>query len=74
MVVYKYPNIEAERARRGLTKTEIATAFGVTRKTYVGWITTGNIPQSKMSKIVEFFGLSSDYLFGSSLPGYIATT
>ena len=69
MFIYKYPNIEAERARRGLTKTEIATELGVTRKTYVEWVTTGNIPQSKMSKIIDFFGLSADYLFGSYSPG-----
>ena len=28
-----YPNIEAERARKGLTKEELASVLGVDRKT-----------------------------------------
>ena len=32
-------NIEAERVRHGLTKEELATVLGVTRKTYQSWIT-----------------------------------
>ena len=30
-----YPNIEAERARKGLTKEELAAVLGVDRKTYL---------------------------------------
>ena len=66
----KYPNIEAERARRGLTNDEVANALGVTRRTYYSWVVKGNIPQPQVSKLSEFFGVSSDYLLGCPMPGY----
>lgn len=65
-----YPNIEAERARKGLTQVEIATALGVTRKTYYSWVVEGNIPQPQVSRLAEYFGVSSDYLLGRPMPGY----
>lgn len=68
----KYPNIEAERARMGLSKTDIAEQLGVTRKTYYSWITTGNIPQTAIKKLVMFFGLSSEYLLGEAKPGPVS--
>lgn len=69
MIVSKYPNLEAERARRGLTKSELAEEIGINRKTYCAWITTGNIPQSKINLLCDYFGLSADYLLGPATPG-----
>ena len=69
MSVSKYPNLEAERARRGLTKSELAEEIGISRKTYCAWITTGNIPQSKINMLCDYFGLSADYLLGPVAPG-----
>ncbi len=42
----KYPNIEAERARNGMSFENLAAALGVSRKTLYNWCATGNIPQS----------------------------
>ena len=57
-----YPNIEAERARRGMTIEEISCALGVCRKTYYNWVKNGNIPQNKLIKLAEIFNVSTDYL------------
>ena len=57
-----YPNINAERARMGLTLDQFADILGVTRKTVYNWIAKGNIPQSKPEQMSEMFHCSIDYL------------
>lgn len=62
-----YPNIEAERARKGMSKREFSKLLGVTDKTYNSWV-TGETPVPsnaliKMSKICE---ANIDYLLGLS--------
>lgn len=57
-----YPNIEAERARKGLTVEKLTQLIGVTRKTYYNWIAKGKIPQSKLEKMADLFEVSTDYL------------
>lgn len=57
-----YPNINAERARMGLTLDQFADILGVTRKTVYNWIIRGNIPQSKLEQMSEMFHCSIDYL------------
>lgn len=59
-----YPNVEAERARKGMTREQLATAIGVDRKTLRKWMTTGKIPPKGMEKLVEVLGATADYLFG----------
>lgn len=59
-----YPNIDAERARNGLTIEELSQLLGVTRKTYYNWVKSGNIPQSKIQMMADIFGVSADYLLG----------
>lgn len=61
-----YPNIEAERARKGLTKEELATVLGVDRKTLRKWVNVGNIPMDKLNQMANFFGCTTDYLLGIS--------
>lgn len=39
-----YPNIAAERVRRGLSQDDLAKEIGVTRKTIYNWERNGNIP------------------------------
>ena len=48
MTVLTYPNIEAERARRGYSKDEFSQLLGVSRKTYYNWVSKGKIPQGKL--------------------------
>lgn len=64
MVQAKYPNISAERVRRGLSKDDLAKAMGVSRKTIHNWENEGRIPAVALSKLAEFFGVSADYLLG----------
>ena len=60
----KYPNIAAERARRGMTCEDLAAELGDTRKTVYNWEANGKIPESAIAKMVRLFGVSPDYLLG----------
>lgn len=60
-----YPNIEAERARIGLSKTEFAARLGVATKTYYNWIKGINpIPSDVLVKMSDMCGAKIDYLLG----------
>lgn len=61
----KYPNIEAERARKGITNDSLAEELGVSRKTLYSWMGKGNIPTSALINMADYFGCSIDYLQGS---------
>lgn len=58
----KYPNIEAERARHGLSKVRLAKALGVCEKTLYNWINSGVWPSTALEKMAEMFNCSIDYL------------
>ncbi len=57
-------NIEAERARHGLSKSEIASKLGVSVKTYHNYTHGSPIPSSKLILMSSLFGCSIDYLLG----------
>lgn len=60
-----YPNIEAERARKGLSQVELLKLIGYKeRKTYNTWMKKGNIPTSALLKMSILFNCSVDYLLG----------
>lgn len=61
----RYPNIDAERARAGLSLEQLTAALGVTRKTYYNWVAKGAIPQSKLEMMSDIFRVSIDYLLSS---------
>ena len=60
----RYPNIEAERARAGLTQDQLADKLGVVRKTLYNWMTTG-IPEDGVKRMAELFNVSPEYLLQS---------
>lgn len=60
----KYPNINAEMARNGMTRDDLAKKMGVTRKTVYNWLTLGKIPMHVMVKLAELLNCSVDYLLG----------
>lgn len=61
----RYPNIEAERARHGMTKLEFSNSIDVTSKTYQNWQESKTeIPASKIIDMVRLFDVSADYLLG----------
>ena len=59
-----YMNIEAERARIGLSQDEFAEKLGVTRKTYYAWQSKEDMPASKLLEMSRLFNCSIDYLLG----------
>lgn len=65
MEVYRYPNIEAERARHGFSQEELIELLGYKeRRSYYTWLTNGNIPTSVLIKMADLFNCSIDYLLG----------
>lgn len=60
-----YPNIEAERARAGMTKAGLASAVGVSVGTIKNWQSgRTEIPANKIVILASIFGVSADYLLG----------
>ena len=62
--IVKYPNIDAERARNGISNDRLAEDLGVTRKTLYNWLAKGNIPLSALIRMADMFGCTIDYLLG----------
>lgn len=61
----RYPNIEAERARNGMTKEKFASLLGISVSTVKNWQNgRTEIPASKIIKMVILFNVSTDYLLG----------
>ena len=60
-----YPNIEAERARAGMTRTSMASAIGVSPDTVKNWQNSRTeIPASKIVALADLFKVSTDYILG----------
>lgn len=60
-----FNNIEAERARAGISKEVLAESVGISVKTYYNWLKGINpIPSNALLKMADIFGVSVDYLLG----------
>lgn len=57
-------NIEAERARLGMTKGEMCKALNITGKTYNAYLNGRSIPSSILERLRDLTGKSVDYLLG----------
>lgn len=64
MATLKYPNIEAERARHQLTKTDVARELGVSERTYYNYLRGTPIPGPALVILAKLFGTTTDYLLG----------
>ena len=63
----KYPNIEAERARIGMTKDDFAKRLGIATKTYYNWLNGVNpIPSDRLIELSLLCDSKIDYLLGLS--------
>ncbi|MCI6451926.1 MULTISPECIES: helix-turn-helix transcriptional regulator [unclassified Hungatella] len=61
----RYPNIEAERARRGMSKEEFAKKLGISTKTYYNWINGVNpIPSDALIEMGGICHVNVGYLLG----------
>ena len=64
----RYPNIEAERVRREMTKENLATLLGVSLSTVKNWQNgRTEIPASKIIMMAKQFNTSTDYLLGRTV-------
>lgn len=60
-----YPSIEAERARIGKTKQELAEMLNISPKTLANWQSgRTSIPTTALIKMAKIFGCTTDYLLG----------
>ena len=60
-------NIEAERARAGLSKEKISVLLGISTGTYYNWINeTTDIPSSKLIAMANLFKTDVGYLLEGS--------
>jgi len=57
-------NVEAERARNGLTIEELAQKLGISCKTYQNYVRGSSVPSDKLLVMRGLFGCSVDYLLG----------
>lgn len=58
-------NIEAERARRNMSRQQLADFLGVSIKTYTKYINgESSIPSKLLIKMAGEFGCTVDYLLG----------
>ena len=55
-------NIEAERSRNGMTKTQMAEKLGVSLNTYNAYIKGAVMPSDKLLLLANLFNVSCDYL------------
>lgn len=63
----KYPAIDAECARHGLSNAAMCEKIGVERRTMYSWRSgETEMPCSVLVKLVALFGVSADYLLGLS--------
>lgn len=62
--VKMYRNINAERARNGLSVAKLAEKLGIGVRTYYSWQKNGKIPASKLIQMSKLFNCSVDYLLG----------
>lgn len=60
-----FPNIDAERARNGMSRAELANRLDVSYSTMKSWMSgRTDIPSSKLVQMSEMFRVSVDYLLG----------
>ena len=60
-----FQNINAERARLGMTNMDLAARLNVTDKTLRNWMTgKTEIPAAKIVEMAKLFRCSTDYLLG----------
>ena len=60
-----FPNINAERARLGLSGEQLAKRLNVSVSTFKNWMHgRTEIPASKVVEMAKLFNRSTDYLLG----------
>lgn len=55
-------NINGEIRRHGMSQEKLCSLIGVSRDTYKGWQSRGELPSTKLLKCARVLGCSMDYL------------
>ena len=58
-----FNNLEAEQARKGLTNQDIANYLEISRQSYEFKKKNGNFKYSEITKLLDLFTVSFEYLF-----------
>ena len=58
-----FNNLEAEQARKGLTNQDIANYLEISRQSYEIKKKNGNFKYSEITKLLDLFTVSFEYLF-----------
>ena len=58
-----FNNLEAEQARKGLTNQDIANYLEISRQSYEIKKKNGNFKYSEITKLLDLFNVSFEYLF-----------
>ena len=61
-------NLEAERARAGITRTELAKRIGVSLNTYSEYVKGAPMPSTKLCMLADMFNVTTDYILGRNVP------
>lgn len=60
-----FPNIDAERSRKGWSRVRLAKELGISYGTMKNWMKgRSEIPSSKLIKMAQLFNCKTDYLLG----------
>lgn len=59
-----YPIIESERAKSGMTRSDLCEKLGVTLVTYQRWQRGSKLPVDKALELSKLFNVTLDYLVG----------
>ena len=67
-------NLESERARAGITRTELARKIGVSLNTYSEYVKGAPMPSTKLCLLADMFGVTTDYILGRSAANAVKAT
>ena len=59
----RFPNLEAEQARLGMTNKQMGEVIGTSFQNYSRWKSSGDFKIGDVLKLADFFKLDMEYLF-----------
>lgn len=63
--MFKYPNLQAEQAKKNLSNTEVATYLGLSRNSYEQKKKSGRFIPTEIKKLLNLFECRFEYLFAT---------
>ena len=63
--MFKYPNLQAEQAKKRMSNREVAAYLGLSRNSYEQKKRSGRFIPEEVKKLLTLFNCKFDYLFES---------